>query len=391
MNNQPTTVYDTYKQFFIKYERFDKKLNRKVETDYMLVPGRVKWFRDENGKAGSIETTFSALGALTIATARVSIDGVLVATGSATLQSFNGRDIEKTETAAVGRALAFAGYGTQFSGDDINDEDYLSDNPLQLGDEKQYLTNQKLAAKLYRKWTDTDGLSKQDILSALGNVSVLSDFKGTTEEAEAAIKAFVDSKVAPDSVETPTPSPDEQPIPKAQAPAPAEPKQTGKQFTHRGGLTPDVSNRIGLDDIDSERMALAERGEAVRLARIVERDTSHQQAWTVLVHHDSGLLRYTMFKDTLDELRLNHKWLNDLFIKDFDINAPSIYPIEFSQPAWVQLGVSKNSKTKKLYPVIKNIHITDEQADAMLQTIASGKQPAIDIQSIYARTQGGKP
>jgi len=38
--------------------------------------------------------------------------------------------IEKCETGAIGRALAMVGYGTQFTGDELNEGDRLADSPV---------------------------------------------------------------------------------------------------------------------------------------------------------------------------------------------------------------------------------------------------------------------
>lgn len=103
-------------------------------NDYMPVPARVQWFRDEHPNGG-IHTDVSMFGDVLIVRASVSNgDSAIIATGLATVrsgqgQNWSGREIEKAETAAVGRALGFAGYGTQFAGDEFDDSDYISDSP----------------------------------------------------------------------------------------------------------------------------------------------------------------------------------------------------------------------------------------------------------------------
>ena len=49
--------------------------------------------------------------------------------------------IEKAETGAVGRALAMLGYGTQFTGDELNEEHRIVDAPVERANGFQYAGN----------------------------------------------------------------------------------------------------------------------------------------------------------------------------------------------------------------------------------------------------------
>jgi hypothetical protein len=49
--------------------------------------------------------------------------------------------IEKAETGAVGRALAMLGYGTQFTGDELNEEHRIVDAPVERANGFQYASN----------------------------------------------------------------------------------------------------------------------------------------------------------------------------------------------------------------------------------------------------------
>lgn len=49
--------------------------------------------------------------------------------------------IEKAETGAVGRALAMLGYGTQFTGDELNEEHRIVDAPVERTNAFQYVSN----------------------------------------------------------------------------------------------------------------------------------------------------------------------------------------------------------------------------------------------------------
>ena len=101
---------------------------------YLEVAWRLVWFRDKHPQ-GQIITNMVSAEPL-VMRCEIVVDGVLVATGHGTANAggrkvvWSGREIEKAETAAIGRALAAAGFGTQFSGefDDAQDE-HLADSP----------------------------------------------------------------------------------------------------------------------------------------------------------------------------------------------------------------------------------------------------------------------
>lgn len=117
--------------------------------DYMIVAGRVMWFRDDMPN-GSIITNPILAGnqVVGIKAEIVDSDNVVLASGLATVRagqgtSWQGRELEKAETAAIGRALAHAGYGTQFALEDMSEGDYLADSPIQAQQAQQEVSHKQ--------------------------------------------------------------------------------------------------------------------------------------------------------------------------------------------------------------------------------------------------------
>ncbi|NWF65610.1 MAG: hypothetical protein HXY38_15040 [Chloroflexi bacterium] len=101
--------------------------------DYLPVYARIMWFRMANPD-GVISTDLIQLDPAVVRATITTAAGQIVATGYGTAvdnrsAKWAGRAVEKAETAAIGRALAHAGYGTQFVEDD-GDADYPADSPL---------------------------------------------------------------------------------------------------------------------------------------------------------------------------------------------------------------------------------------------------------------------
>jgi hypothetical protein len=116
--------------------KFDPKpyLIKLGGKDYLQVAYRVQWFRTEH-PAGRIETDVVNMEPLLVKAAVYDADGHMLATGHGGADAgarkvvWSGREFEKAETAAIGRALAHAGYGTQFTGED--EGEHLADSPLE--------------------------------------------------------------------------------------------------------------------------------------------------------------------------------------------------------------------------------------------------------------------
>lgn len=99
--------------------------------DYLQVAHRLVWFREER-PSWAIETEFAVLSPeYSIAKATIKTDdGKIIATAHKREDAKHFPDfMEKSETGAIGRALALIGYGTQFA-PELDEGDRIVDAPL---------------------------------------------------------------------------------------------------------------------------------------------------------------------------------------------------------------------------------------------------------------------
>src|SRR5690606_25279663 len=99
---------------------------------YLQVAHRLVWFREDHPK-GRIQTEIVTLAEdkATVKAAVVDEAGNLLSVAHKTEYESNFGDfLEKAETGAIGRALAIAGYGTQFD-PEMDEEDRLADSPVE--------------------------------------------------------------------------------------------------------------------------------------------------------------------------------------------------------------------------------------------------------------------
>ena len=119
------------------------KIIKMQGKDYLPVNWRIVWFREDHPK-GSILT--EVVGEGLIKATIIDGDGKTLATGHGTpkMQGVaKARPFEGAETAAIGRALAHAGYGTQFTDED--EGEHLADAPIAKDDDL-------ITADIWEKW-----------------------------------------------------------------------------------------------------------------------------------------------------------------------------------------------------------------------------------------------
>lgn len=100
--------------------------------DYLQVAHRLVWFREEKPD-WTITTdfiTYDANSAWAKATI-INPEGRIIATAHKYEDAEGFADYrEKSETGAIGRALALIGYGTQFCADELNEGERIVDSPM---------------------------------------------------------------------------------------------------------------------------------------------------------------------------------------------------------------------------------------------------------------------
>lgn len=109
-----------------------KHLTKLKGKDYLEAKWRLVWLREDHPDA-MIETQHIELSethAIFRATVTFKEGGGATGYGSETKGDF-GDFIEKAETKAIARALAAAGYGTQFTGDELTEGERIVDSPVQ--------------------------------------------------------------------------------------------------------------------------------------------------------------------------------------------------------------------------------------------------------------------
>jgi hypothetical protein len=156
--------------------------------EYLDVKWRIAWVRDKYPHATIDTEAVSVDGNLAIFRCTVTLadaDGVVCgrATGYGSEEPGDFRDyIEKAETKAIGRALAHAGFGTQFIDGDADNA--IADSPVSRPDPKA-LRDQMLALGEQLGWT------KPDVFREADNLGFNLRTVGGVEQMIAKLQTFV--------------------------------------------------------------------------------------------------------------------------------------------------------------------------------------------------------
>lgn len=178
-----------------------------LETKY-----RIQWFRQDHPR-GCISTEIVNYDPMMIKATVFDGEGNVLATAHAGAVDkgnavWSGRALEKSETAAIGRALAHAGYGTQFAGTEEHDTRRSTEpNPQRQTSttptpparqpartteppavaKSEDLREKDVATSFINHWRG-QGLTDAQVLSALG-VAKLSDWAKGVKAANQTVQA----------------------------------------------------------------------------------------------------------------------------------------------------------------------------------------------------------
>lgn len=167
---------------------------------YLKVPGRIEKFREAHPNGVISTELVSTEGRIIVRASIHGNDGTLIASGYGTapmqgMSSWKGREIEKAETAAVGRALGFAGYGTLAAFED-DDRDNLADAPIEPPRKANTQNGVAWTAEQFDKlkWEAVQvGVPVADIPGLLG-VQKVSDYAPGFDKALELVRAHAAAK-----------------------------------------------------------------------------------------------------------------------------------------------------------------------------------------------------
>lgn len=186
-----------------------KHIIRLQGKDYLPVAARIVAFREQH-PAGAISTDLVTMEPRIVVRASVhSTDGVVLATGYGTAPisgkgTWQSREIEKAETAAIGRALAHAGFGTLYATDADDDTDNLADSPVEPPRKPAPAPE---PAPTPTDWTrqqaeslvaeaNNNGVATDELLTVLG-VPKISEFTPGFSAAREQLRAYLKARPAP--------------------------------------------------------------------------------------------------------------------------------------------------------------------------------------------------
>ena len=179
--------------------------------DYLEVKWRIVWFRDAHPR-GSITTELASSEPVVMKATITDETGHILATGYGTPKTRGvaaSRPFEGAETAAIGRALAVAGFGTQFTGEE--EGEHLADSPIEkparqkatkskgpAADENenapaispQFLVDNELSSNIPHAAAIVNGLKLGGKPATKENLAMIEEYRKLREDGKGEKEAF---------------------------------------------------------------------------------------------------------------------------------------------------------------------------------------------------------
>jgi hypothetical protein len=183
---------------------------------YLETKFRIQWFREDHPR-GCISTEVINYDPVLVKATVYDGEGAVLASAHAGAKEspgavWSGRSVEKAETAAVGRALGHAGYGTQFANEGEPHDEYRGGRMTESAPEQrgngngsvaprrtgsEDLREKDVASRFIQHWRG-QALSDTEVLQALG-VTKLSEWTKGRKAADEAVNAWMAGKAQKES------------------------------------------------------------------------------------------------------------------------------------------------------------------------------------------------
>lgn len=193
--------------------------------EYLQVQHRIRWFVEEKPEWVITTRLVERTDSWILFEASIIDDKGKIRSSAHKFGALAMNLVEKAETGAVGRALAFLGYGTQFTGDELDEGDHLADSPSapmkpqsveklaaasapvmpQTSSPQEKRTKELSEKQIKRLWAiaKTHGWSNSDVMSLIRSKFKIGDADVLTKKEYDYVCNYMESAPPPQQDEIP--------------------------------------------------------------------------------------------------------------------------------------------------------------------------------------------